>query len=266
VAASVLHNVGNVLTSTVINFETILSCLDSSRVSGLKKVVNLLQEHRHSLADFVTTDPRGSRLPDYLGALSDTLLEEQARLREGMQAMGRHIDHIRAIVQVQQGYARTALLIEECSLAQLISDALNLQTAALQRHGVNVIQELSHLPPIRVDKHKVLQILINLISNSKSALDASPEGQRHLRVRLCREGEWAFIEVVDNGSGFSAETRENLFAQGFTTRRDGHGLGLHSSALAAQLLGGQLSLESEGLGKGATATLRLPLQGIEPRR
>ncbi len=266
VAANVLHNVGNVLTSTVINFETMLSGLDSSRVSGLKKVVDLLREHRHALADFVTTDPRGRRLPEYLGALSDTLLAEQARLREGMEAMGQHIEHIRAIVQVQQGYARTALLIEECSLAQLISDALNIQMAALQRHGVGVTQELLQLPPVRVDKHKVLQILINLISNAKSALGASPEGQRHLRVRLLREGEWALIEVIDNGSGFSAETRENLFAQGFTTRKDGHGLGLHSSALAAQLLGGQLSLESEGAGKGATATLRLPLQWIEPRR
>ncbi|MBN1208715.1 MAG: AAA family ATPase [Myxococcaceae bacterium] len=266
VAANVLHNVGNVLTSTVINFETMLSGLDASRVSGLKKVVALLQEHRHALADFVTKDPRGSRLPEYLGTLSDTLVEEQARLREGMVVMGQHIEHIRAIVQVQQGYARTALLIEECSLAQLISDALSIQTAALQRHGVGVTQELSPVPQVRVDKHKVLQILINLISNAKSALDATPEGERRLRLRLWREGEWALIEVVDNGAGFSPELREKLFAQGFTTRKDGHGLGLHSSALAAQLLGGQLSLESQGPGQGATATLRLPLEVNGPRR
>jgi len=110
-----------------------------------------------------------------------------------------------------------------------------------------------------VDKHKVLQILINLISNAKYALDAALEGERSLCVRLVAEGELVRIQVVDNGMGIPAEARERLFVHGFTTRKDGHGFGLHSSALAAQMLGGRLTLESEGAGKGAVATLELPL-------
>ncbi|WNG39856.1 AAA family ATPase [Archangium violaceum] len=259
IATNVLHNVGNVLTSAVINLEMMRRAVSTSRVGRLKQASALLLENRESLADFLTKDPRGGHLPDYLSALADEMAREQTSLMEDMDAMGLHIEHIRAIVQVQQTYARTSLMTEECDLAQLIDDALRIQTAALQRHGVTVHRELTAVPRVHVDKHKVLQILINLISNAKHALDEVPEGKRNMRVRLTAEGNMARIQVVDDGVGIEPGMKNKLFAHGFTTRKDGHGFGLHASALAAQLLKGSLTLESEGPGKGAVATLALPL-------
>ncbi|QRK08232.1 AAA family ATPase [Archangium violaceum] len=258
IASNVLHNVGNVLTSAVINLEMMRKAVGSSRVGRLKQASALLLENREGLADFLTKDPRGSRLPDYLSAVADEMMREQMRLMEDMDAMGQHVEHIRAIVQVQQTYARTSLMTEECDLARLIDDALRIQLPALQRHGVTVHRTLSPVPRVHVDKHKVLQILINLISNAKHALDGVPEGKRNMWVRLAAEGGMARIQVVDDGVGFAPEMKGKLFAHGFTTRKDGHGFGLHSSALAAQLLSGSLMLESEGPGKGAVATLELP--------
>jgi predicted ATPase/signal transduction histidine kinase/tRNA A-37 threonylcarbamoyl transferase component Bud32 len=260
VASNVLHNVGNVLTSAVVNLELMRGGVTSLRLSQLKRAVNLMLEHRDTLADFLTGDARGRQLPDYLSALSDELLRGQTVLLSEMEAMGQHVEHIRAIVQVQQTYAKASLLTEECDLSQLITDALRIQLPALQRHGVRVTQELAAVPRVKVDKHKVLQILINLISNAKYALEVLPEGQRHLWVRLRAEENRARIQVVDNGMGIAPELREQLFSYGFTTRKDGHGFGLHSSALTASLLGGHLKLESAGLGQGATATLELPLE------
>jgi signal transduction histidine kinase len=259
VASNVLHNVGNVLTSAVINLEMMHKAVGSSRVGRLKQATNLLLEHREDLATFLTPGARGANLPNYLVALADELMGEQTRLIDDVDAMGRHIEHIRAIVQVQQAYARTSLMPEECDLSQLIQDALRIQMAALQRHGVSVRRELAPVPKLKVDKHKVLQILINLISNAKYAQDTVPEGERHLSIRMVAEGKWVRIQVTDDGTGIAPEMREKLFTHGFTTRKDGHGFGLHSSALAAQLLGGRLMLESDGLGKGAIATLELPL-------
>ncbi|QRK10419.1 AAA family ATPase [Archangium violaceum] len=259
VASNVLHNVGNVLTSAVINIELMRRAVGSSRVSRVKQAAALLLEHRGNLADFLSENSRGSQLPDYLAELSDELLREQEKLMEDVEAMARHIDHIRAIVQVQQTYAKTSLMEVECDLGQLVDDALRIQMGSLKRHGVSIIRELSAVPKLQLDKHKVLQILINLLSNARNALDVLPEGQRLLRVRLTSEGGRARIQVVDNGMGIAPEVREKLFAHGFTTRKDGHGFGLHASALAAQLMGGRLTLESEGPGKGATATLELPL-------
>ncbi len=259
VASNVLHNVGNVLTSAVINLEMMQRAVGSSRVGRLKQATLLLLSQRESLASFLAPKARGGHLPDYLDGLADELLSQQMRLLEDMEAMGRHIEHIRAIVQVQQTYAKTSLMAEECDLVQLIEDALRIQTAALDRHGVAIHRELSPVPRLKVDKHKVLQILINLLSNAKYALDGVAEGERNLRVRLGLEGKRVRIQVVDGGMGIAPEAREKLFEHGFTTRKEGHGFGLHSSALAAQMLGGRLTLESEGPGKGAVATLELPL-------
>jgi signal transduction histidine kinase len=259
VATSVLHNVGNVLTSAVVNVDMMNQTLGSSRLGRLKQVTSLLEEHRKTLADFLTRDPRGAQLPEYLSALTDELLREQASLQEGLSAMGMHVEHIRAIVQLQQTYARSTLLTEECDLAQLIEDALSIQMASLQRHGIVIVRELASLPRVQVDKHKVLQILINLITNAKSAMASLPREERRLRLGLEAVNNTARIQVVDNGVGFKPEVHARLFSQGFTTRQGGHGLGLHSSALAARMLGGRLSLESPGPGQGATATLELPL-------
>jgi predicted ATPase/signal transduction histidine kinase/tRNA A-37 threonylcarbamoyl transferase component Bud32 len=260
VASDVLHNVGNVLTSAVVNLEQMVAVVGSSRLDRAEQSFTLLREHQDDLAKFLTQDPRGRRLPEYLSALNDELRQERKKLRENLYEMGQYIEHIEAIVKVQQDYAKTSLLIEEYDLSQLLEDSLRIQLAALRRHGVTVTREFASVPKVLVDKHKVLQILINLISNAKYAMDEVPEGQRHLRVRLLATASVVHIQVVDSGKGFSQEIREKLFTHGFTTRKEGHGFGLHSSALAAQVLGGRLLLESEGPGKGATATLELPLE------
>ncbi|WNG27373.1 AAA family ATPase [Cystobacter fuscus] len=259
VASNVLHNVGNVLTSAVVNMEVMSKAVGALRVGRVRQAGALLLEHREALADFLTKDPRGGQMPEYLVALGDEMMREQTRLMEDMAMMNRHIEHIRAIVQVQQTYARHSLMTEECELSQLIDDALRIQLASLRRHGVTVHREVSEVPRVKMDKHKVLQILINLISNAKQALDGVPEGRRNLWVRLAAEGDVARIQVADDGVGIAPELMGSLFTHGFTTRKDGHGFGLHSSALAAQMLKGRLTLESAGLGQGAVATLELPL-------
>ena len=220
VASNVLHNVGNVLAGAVINLKMMHKAVGGSRVGRLKQATNLLLEHREELASFLAPGARGGNLPTYLAALADELMGEQTRLIDDVDAMGRHIEHIRAIVQVQQAYARTSLMDEECDLAQLIQDALRIQMAALQRHGVSVRRELTPVPRLKVDKHKVLQILINLISNAKYALDAVPEGERLLTVRMVHH-KTVRIQVADDGMGIDPEIQEKLFAHGFTTRKTG---------------------------------------------
>ena len=64
--------------------------------------------------------------------------------------------------------------------------------------------------------------------------------------------------VIMHGVGIPAENLTRIFSHGFTTRRQGHGFGLHSSALAVRDLGGSIQAQSDGTGKGATFTLLLP--------
>ncbi|MFL5344519.1 MAG: AAA family ATPase [Hyalangium sp.] len=260
VASNVLHEVGNTLNSLVVATESLRNEVAASRVVRVEQVASLLEEHQHKLPEFLTQDPRGLQMVPYLTSLAGTLKQEQVDLQESLRDMTRHVERVRAIVHLQQTYARSTLLEEECDLAEVVEEALRLQHSALHQAGVQVTTELEPIR-MRVDRHRLLQILLNLLSNARQALESVPPGRRLLGLRLRREGEWLHLQIEDNGQGIAPEARSQLFSQGFTTRKDSHGLGLHSSALAAQLMGGQLTLESAGPGQGATATLRLPTSG-----
>jgi signal transduction histidine kinase len=131
---------------------------------------------------------------------------------------------------------------------------------AFERHGVDVERRFSAVPPIRVDRHKVLQILINLIRNAKYALDDVERTDKKLAISIYAPNErYVHIVVSDNGIGISPENLTRIFAHGFTTREGGHGFGLHSGAIAARSMGGAITVASPGIGQGATFTLELPI-------
>jgi len=152
------------------------------------------------------------------------------------------------------------------AVVDLVEDSLRLNAGAFVRHGVTLRREFNEVPPIIVDKHKVLQILVNLVRNAKYACDESGKTEKLITLRIDTAANGVRISVIDNGVGILAENMDRLFTHGFTTRQSGHGFGLHSGALAAQQLGGSLHAESDGLGCGATFILELPCSPAEPVR
>jgi signal transduction histidine kinase len=264
VAANVMHEMGNTLTSLVVATDQLRLVVEDSRVERFEQLARLMEEHQDRLQDFLVHDRRGRHVAPYLATLAGRLVWERSALRDAMQDMAVSVDRMRTIIQQQRTHARSTLLLEECELAEVIEEALRLQLGPLRQAGVEVRKELEPLPRVKVDRHRLRQILLNLLNNARQSLEAAPPRQRLLELRLRREGEWACIEIRDNGHGIAPELLARLFRQGFTTRKTGHGVGLHSSALAAQLMGGQLTLESLGVDQGATATLKLPALGQGP--
>jgi signal transduction histidine kinase len=199
-----------------------------------------------------------------LSNLASHLAEEQKEMLQELAALNSNIEHIKEIVAMQQSYAMTSGVLEELPVADLLEDALRMNAGAVERHHLKVIREYSKVPPVVVDKHKVLQILVNLIRNAKYALDDNGHSDKRMILRVGSNGNDSVkISVVDNGVGIPAENLTRIFEHGFTTRKGGHGFGLHSGALAASELGGSLNAHSDGPGKGATFTLELPCQPKE---
>ena len=260
VATSVLHNVGNVLNSVGVSAELATSKVREFRTGSLKNVAELLQQNSADLPAFLTTDPRGKMLPDYLLKLAVHLAEPQQAILQEMEMLKKNIDHIKEIVAMQQRYARGTGVVEVLSVADLVDDSIRINAASFTRHEVNVACEIAQVPPLKTDRHKVMQILVNLLSNAKHALDQS-EGDRRMMVRVTQNQEGMLeIAVIDNGTGIPPENLSRIFSHGFTTKKLGHGFGLHSGALAAKELGGTLKAHSDGPGLGATFTLTLPLE------
>jgi PAS domain S-box-containing protein len=260
VATGVLHNVGNVLNSVSVSATLVADRLRRSKVVNLRRATALLREQNGRLAEFLTTDPKGKVIPEYLATVADQLAGEQTKLIAQMDSVGQHIEHIKEIVAMQQSYAKVSGVCENLAAAGLVEDALRMNAAAFDRHHIEVVREFAdNTPPVRVDRHKVLQILINLLRNAKYAMDAQSGHAKRLVVRVgMASPDRVKITIADNGVGIAPDHVTEIFNRGFTTKKDGHGFGLHSGANAAKEMGGTLTAHSDGPGKGAEFTLELP--------
>ena len=261
VATGVLHNVGNVLNSVNVSASLVSDAINNSRGVNLSKVASLIEENERDLGSFLTTDPKGRKLPGYIRDLSDCILKEREDLTKELDQLRKNVEHIKDVVSMQQNYANLSGLVEKHDIVDLIEDAFAINVAGFERHGIEIIREFESTPPVLVDKHKVLQILVNLMQNSKYAVSDNGHEEKKIVLGVGRnDNSRAKITVQDNGVGIAPENLARVFSHGFTTRKDGHGFGLHSGANAAREMNGALSAYSDGVGCGATFTLELPIQ------
>ncbi|HOP98666.1 MAG TPA: ATP-binding protein [Verrucomicrobiota bacterium] len=265
VATNVLHNVGNVLNSVNISASLVADHVARLRVANVSRVADLLDANSEEIVTFLTTDPRGRQLPAYIRDLGQHLTQQQEAIIRELEFVRKKIAHIKDIVVVQQDYARVSGLAEPVRLSELVEDALHINTDVPSQNRVEFIAEIPPDDEILVERHKLLQILVNLVQNARHACEESDAKDKRVIVRVSKEEDRVKIAVIDNGVGIPHQNLTKIFNHGFTTRKDGHGFGLHSGALVAKELGGTLVAESPGPGLGATFTLDLPLRPPDTR-
>lgn len=266
VATSVLHNVGNALNSVNVSALLMMDYNKKSRIPLVAKVAALLNEHAQDLGGFLTADPKGKRLPRYLGELAQQLEKEQQTTNMELELLRKNLEHIAQIVAMQQAYGKVSGFTEITNAAVLVEDALRLESGSSAGADVVVVRDYADVPPVAVEKHKVLQILVNLLRNARHACDDSGRKDKQLRIQIAEADNAVRIAIIDNGIGIPPENLTRIFNYGFTTRKGGHGFGLHNGALAARELGGSLTARSEGPDRGATFTLELPTQAPKSTR
>jgi PAS domain S-box-containing protein len=260
VATGVLHNVGNALNSVNVSATLVSDQLAKSKSANLTKISAMLEERKADVVNFLTNDPKGIRIPGYLATLAVDLAAEQQAATNELDHLRKNIEHIKDIVSMQQSYAKVSGVTEQVSISSLVEDALRMNASALVRHGLEVVRDFQADPTVTVERHKVLQVLVNLIRNAKYACDDSGRPDKKMIVRIQQTNDRIQLAVIDNGVGIPPENLTRIFAHGFTTRKDGHGFGLHSGALVAKELGGSLSVQSGGPGLGAAFILEIPFK------
>jgi signal transduction histidine kinase len=265
VATNVLHNVGNVLNSLNVSALTAVERVTNSRLNGLGRVAAMVGSHSENLAAFITTDPRGQQLPGYLETLAKYWNEEQAVLLRELLRLTKHIDHIKDIVNRQQSFTTASGHAEAASVSALLDDALAI-TVGAEESRLIVRRECDVDFSIQVDRRRFILILVNLLNNARDSLLGCEVKNKRITIRaeLLEEG-LARVEVIDNGAGITPEDLGRICSRGFTTKKGGHGFGLHGSALAAREMGGSLTVQSDGPGKGARFTVKIPLAPAAPK-
>ena len=289
VSTHILHNVGNVLNSVNVSTGVLASTIRQLPVNDLCQMSTLLQQHRgnqNDLGQYLSTDPKGQRIPSYLAKLGKHLTTEQAVLLEELGSLTKNIEHIKHNIQLQQDTAKRSQVggiggVEEPTLlTEVMEQAIAIRLADFEQHDIQIIRDYTQLPPIITDRHQILQILVNLISNAKYAIQdkqdkqntcaqqnqpTSPQSPSVLTLQVGwagNEQNTVRLQVSDTGVGVKPEHLPRIFTQGFTTRPNGHGFGLHSGALSAKNLGGSLSVHSPGEDQGATFRLDLPFRPL----
>lgn len=258
IATGTLHNVGNILNSVKTSAQIIGDILGSSSISGFQKANNMLRDNIDRIDDFITKNPKGKKLMQYYLKLEDGFNAEHKRT---MEQITRLMDKVNAIVDViaaQQSYAGASGLTEEYNLSEVVEDALTMQSGSTTRYGVSILKDFHDIPQVPIQKTKLVHILINLIKNAKESMIEIQQQHRKLTVSIDSNNGAIFLKINDTGSGIAHENLEKIFSHGFTTKQDGHGFGLHSSANYMKEMGGRMWAESEGEGKGATFVLRFP--------
>ncbi len=262
VATGILHNVGNVLSSVNVAAEMVNQQLTDMSVGDLEKLTQIIDEHAGDLASFVKDDARGQHLQPFLLALSGQLTTQRNAALEEVASLSRGVEHICDLVKSQQSYAVSNDLLEPTNLAELIDEAARISDQALfADESLKVERIYDDLPDIRVDRHRVLEILVNLVTNARQAMAGITP--RSLTLRLFREQDTVCIQVQDTGKGLLEDQLTQVFHAGYTTKSSGMGYGLHSSANAATEVNGKLTVASDGPGKGATFTLKFPSTTVQ---
>jgi PAS domain S-box-containing protein len=259
IATSILHNLGNALTSITVSSTVLRDRIKVLPVGSLGRVAALLERPPEELGRFITQDERGRQVPAYLNKLHTRLLQEQEALLQECTALSTTIDHANGVIATQQDYARSRIsLSEKARLRELAEDALRL-CALGGPHDKLIQREYAEEEPEFYERHMIVQILVNLISNARNAVrERLGNVQPFITISTRQDTRWTVVSVSDNGTGFDQGVKARLFTHGFTTRAKGHGFGLHSSALSAETLGGRIEAYSDGPGQGARFSLYLP--------
>jgi signal transduction histidine kinase len=259
VATGVLHNVGNVLTSVNVTVELLRERVEELPVAKIGRLHELLSAQTTGTFDAKRLDAAVK----FVAIVGDAFAKSQRQVQDDLVTLRGHIDHIKRVVAMQNAYARLRSAAEPTRVADVLAEAVEMGCPP-QRRGdiaidIDVAADLD--APVNLDRHRLLQIVVNLVSNAR---DAVLEGTSTHRIALlaARADNRLRIRVVDSGVGIAPALAARIFSAGVTSKPHGHGYGLHSSALAAREIGGSLSCSSEGEGRGATFVLELPIEEV----
>ena len=261
IASSTLHNVGNVLNSANVSVEFLKERSFRSDIREIENIRDLLKTNLSRLPEYLQTDPRGKFVPEYLIELLKDIKNNYEIFFTELENLSKSLSHIKDIILTQSDMSRVSGVNEKVFMPEILDAALEMTSTNFNKYDIHIRKNYQESSFVFIDKVKVLQILVNLIRNAKEAFMETPyNNDKKIEVLLIKDPseKSIIIKIKDNGIGISKENLNKIFSLGFTTKAEGHGLGLHMSAISAQELGGALSVESKGEANGATFTLTLP--------
>ncbi|MCX7708512.1 MAG: substrate-binding domain-containing protein [Clostridia bacterium] len=256
VAIEIIHNIGNLLNS--INASAVLmeELTKAPSFDDFSRANRLLAEQINDFDNFLCSDPRGKKLLQFYLKLGDSFIALKSQLFTQVNRLGDKINSVGEMITSQQNYAGVNLALEELDLVGTLEDAIRLLSESLEKFGIKIERKYESTPKVLAQRIKLFHILINVINNAKEAMSKTPMSERVLTLMVYEDPYGKFVSIKDRGCGIPVTELEAIFSYGYTTKKDGHGFGLHSCMSYMNEIGGSIWAESDGYGKGATFMIR----------
>ncbi len=269
IVETILHNIGNAINSVTVGIDTVDQKLAGDPLlRRLRSLADAVKDHEEDWIDYITRDPQGQKVMPFIVAIADDFTRQNHQLRGTVQRVKDRANHIADIVRTQKAIGGPGMDRKDVNLENAIAAAVKVLQDSVQRRNVRIEVDCGNAPrEIRIRESQFHQMMVNLVKNSLEAIDelTASDGLREtpcIRIRAHVEGESFILEVNDNGIGIDRNRQQAIFAAGYTTKESGTGLGLHSSAYFVAESGGQIHPLSDGVGKGTTMRIQLPLSSI----
>ncbi|EHL32575.1 sensor histidine kinase [Legionella drancourtii] len=264
VAVSVIHNVGNVLNSVGVSVGIIKESMSNSIYQKIGLLTDMLKKHQSNLIEYFQNDEQGKLIPDYLMLLFAEIQRNKLILDNEVNDLQQHYHLIKDILSAEDELTGPKSVSEPVSLAEVMDSSIHtvMRTDSMLTKNITLNKDYRYTSSIMTNKTNLMQIFVNLLKNAKeSVMELKEDMPRKINISIARKKNLNEVElrIKDNGIGILPENLSKIFTFGFTTKQNGHGFGLHNSALIAKQLGGTLEVESDGFGNGALFILTLPI-------
>lgn len=258
IASEVMHNVGNVLTSVVMQTEKISRTISKSNYKTISQANEMLNGKTNFLKSKFEEDPEFEKLLNYYMKFGKQTLSEYEKISKMTEDLKLNLTCLTDILVSQQKYATSGIFAEQTDFQDLIERATEILSSKIKLHQITLKVESKFKGSLTVERNKIINILINLIKNSIESIVSSGNENKDIVITICEENEFVLIVVKDYGLGISENGLKNIFQYGFTTKKEGSGFGLHSCFNLAKTFNGHITVQSKALGEGAIFSLYVP--------
>ena len=268
---TLLHNIGNAINSVTIGIGTVYANLVKNRLTGrLRALANAIEGHQDDFGDYVTNHPQGQKVAPFIIGLADDFTSQEKKLTEIVSRVQDRAEHVADIVRMQKSLGKSSVYRKDINLRQAIDDAITVLAESIKKRDIEVHIDCNNTPEeIRTQESQFHQMLVNLIKNSVEAIDELTasigiSGPPFIKVRCYVKLNSFILEVVDNGIGIEKDKFTVIFEGDYTTKESGSGLGLHSISNFVDGLNGKIYPLSDGISRGTTIRVILPLSSVTP--
>jgi len=256
IASEVMHDIGNAISGFGSHLTRIKRMQENGNVKNLRSLITFFEEQK-IIMDNAIGESKSAAVIKMLGGMAQTQQDNEHETIKSVTEQLNIVSNIEEILNIQRKYISgyESKDRKTVNLKNIIDDSLSMLSGFINKSNIDVSLNIANdLPPIKGDRTKLMQLLLNLIKNSLEATEDNKH-EKNICINAFTDMNKLILQVKDNGKGFDGEVAGQLFNRGFTTKTDGRGQSLYNCKTIVESHEGTIDIKSDGPGMGTLTTI-----------